>query len=168
MKRPHTDSTCRAYRRGFTLVEIMIVVAIIGLLSSIAIPSFMKARHQSRVTRAQRDLTVLSGAIEQLVWDTGYWPGPQTPDEVNASGGNEVWDLSLPAAGIVAATAAFRHWDGPYMKSVPKDPWGNNYFFDTDYELGGQHFVVVGSFGPNGIGPNLYDADDVCVIVETK
>jgi hypothetical protein len=48
---------------------------------------------------------------------------------------------------------------------VPEDPWGNDYFLDTDYEINGVDYIVLGSFGPNGVGQNLYDDDDVIKII---
>jgi len=52
------------------------------------------------------------------------------------------------------------------MKSIPQDPWGNNYFFDTDYDVNGVGTrAVVGSYGPNGVGNNLYDSDDIYYVV---
>lgn len=150
---------------AFTLVEIMIVVALVGLLSMLALPSMVSARRRSRETRALRDLTVIASAVEMLVWDTGLWPGPSPPDQ---TGNPEVWDLSVPEAGLVQATAAFVGWRGPYLKKVPTDPWGKTYFLDPDYTLGGAVVPVVGSFGPNGVGPNVYDADDVVVVLETR
>ena len=68
-------------------------------------------------------------------------------------------------AGIVASDGRFVKWRGPYMKGVPKDPWDQNYFFDPDYTVKGSNRVVVGSFGPNRVGPNVYDGDDVIVLL---
>ncbi len=62
--------------RGFTLVEIMITVAIIGLLAAIAIPSFQRARLNSQATAIANNLRVFSGAFEQYVMQTGSYPPP--------------------------------------------------------------------------------------------
>jgi hypothetical protein len=51
------------------------------------------------------------------------------------------------------------------MQTLTKDPWGHNYFFDNDYTLDGVTKAVVGSYGPNGVGSNLYDEDDIVIII---
>jgi general secretion pathway protein G len=153
---------------GFTVVEIVIVAFIIGLLAAVALPTFLEARRSSRVARAERDCRVISEAIELMVWDCKLWPGEQPPDQVHRRGGNEVWDLSTPKAGLMAASEAFENWHGPYLPRVPTDPWGNNYFFDTDYHIDGKVWVVVGSFGPNGVGRNQYDDDNIFELIECR
>ena len=48
------------------------------------------------------------------------------------------------------------------------DPWGNPYFLDTDYHTGGDCVVAIGSFGPNGVGQNLYDEDDIIYVIPSE
>ena len=62
-------------REGFTLVEIMIVVAIIALLAAIAVPNFLRARKRSQATRILEDLRILDGAMDQYAIDTGKTAG---------------------------------------------------------------------------------------------
>jgi hypothetical protein len=62
---------------------------------------------------------------------------------------------------MVATDGGYPGWDGPYLANVPRDPWGNNYFFDNDYTINQQNVVAIGSFGPNRVGPNNYDADNL-------
>ena len=100
------------------------------------------------------------------------WPGtgtPQTPYTTACGGGaNEVWDLSQPAGGLLSTDGNYPNWGGPYIDEIPLDPWGNPYFFDSDYDVpptGGNDAVVLGSFGPNGVGQNLYDSDDIIIIL---
>jgi general secretion pathway protein G len=153
-------------RRAFTLVEIMIVVAIIGLLASLAIPSFLSARERARQNRANSDLRVLSEAVDMLHLDTGLWPGGINAGIARSGNDNETWDLSAPEAGLLANDGRFPNWQGPYVKRIESDPWGSNYFFDQDYDVNGTNVAVVGSFGKNGVGPNSYDADDIYVRVD--
>jgi prepilin-type N-terminal cleavage/methylation domain-containing protein len=71
------------HRAGFTLVEIMIGVAIIALMAAIALPSFQRARKRSQAGRTLEELRVLSGAIDQYAIDTGKVAGdPVTFDDV--------------------------------------------------------------------------------------
>jgi hypothetical protein len=84
----------------------------------------------------------------------------------DASNGDELWNLNAAAAGLTANGGAWSGWTGPYLTSVPTDPWGNNYFLDEDYDIDGVDYVVIGSFGPNGVGPNNYDADNIIIILQ--
>ena len=138
----------------------MIVIAIIAILAAIAIPQFSAYREKAKVADATSDLKEIQLVIELLASDTEKWPGP---NEVGETANQEVWDLNAANAGLVTTNGAFPGWKGPYIASVPKDPWGNNYFFDPDYKISGVDYAVVGSFGPNGVGPNQYDSDNVIV-----
>jgi prepilin-type N-terminal cleavage/methylation domain-containing protein len=151
--------------RGFTLVELMIVIAIIGILAAIALIGSSIYRTKAKVAEATSDLGMIYKAMAMLETDTQQWPGHQTINQINQGGGNEVWDLSVGAAGLVSTDGNFPDWDGPYLPSMPKDPWGNNYFLDTDYQISGVNEIVLGSFGPNEVGQNLYDDDDVIMII---
>ncbi|MFT5239715.1 MAG: general secretion pathway protein G [Candidatus Promineifilaceae bacterium] len=157
--------TCRTNnleRRGFTLVEIMVVVAIIGLLAAIAIPSFSKARLNAQMSRAQNDLRVLATAFEQLSMDTGQWPGGYSTDVPFPGGANEFEDLRLGIVGLMTNDGTFNaRWNGPYVEKMPVDPWGSDYWFDIDYALNGENIAALGSYGPNRDGLNQYDSDNV-------
>jgi general secretion pathway protein G len=155
----------RAPSRAFTLVELLVVIGIIGVLSTLAMVAMGYARDAAKVAKAQHDIDVIVTALKQLENDSGQWPGHQTVDQVTTSGTNEYWDLNAAAVGIVATDGAYPNWRGPYMQEVRRDPWGKDYFYDSDYRVNGQDKVVIGSFGPNGVGQNLYDADDIIKIL---
>lgn len=155
----------RKYPHGFTLVELLVVISIIGILSVIAMAALSFARGQARIAKARHDVDTLVTAVKSLEADTGFWPGHQEVDELTETGSNEIWDLSVQEAGLVDTDGLFGGWNGPYIGTIPLDPWGNNYFWDSDYELDGRDHVVVGSFGPNGVGQNLYDSDDIVKVL---
>jgi len=152
--------------RGFTLIELLVVIAIMGILSSIVLSSVNSAREKAQIGKARAEVGELRKAIALLEGDTGQWPGHKTIEDVESGGsGNELWDLNAPVVGLVATDGSFPNWQGPYIRTVPLDPWGNPYFFDTDYDIdlggGSTWAAAVGSFGPNGDGQNVYDADNI-------
>ncbi len=152
--------------KGFTLIELIMVVAVIGILAVIAIPQFSSYIEKAKIAQAQAQLTTIRKAIEVLVIDTGQWPGHQTVGKSNSGGSNEIWNLNAAAAGLITNDGNFPNWKGPYLNSVPRDPWGSNYFFDTDYIIGGKTRIAVGSFGPNKLGPNVYDSDNILIYMD--
>lgn len=151
--------------RAFTLIELLVVIAIIGILSTLAIVALGYARGAAKIAKAKHDVDALVLALKELENDTNQWPGHQLVDEVTTAGTNEIWDLNDPSAGIAATDGAFPNWNGPYMVLIRPDPWGHPYFYDSDYRVDGKDRVVIGSFGPNGVGQNLYDADDIIKIL---
>ncbi len=151
---------------GFTLIELLVVIAIIGILASIVLVSLASAREKGRIAAARAVIHSLREATDMLANDTGEWPGHQKIDMIVTTGTNEVFDLTTGAAGLMATDGLYRGWRGPYIVTIPKDPWGHDYFFDTDYDLNRNiaplhQGAVIGSFGPNGVGPNVYDTDDI-------
>lgn len=162
---------------GFTLVEILIVVAIIATLSAIAIPQFAQYAEKGRIAKANADLRNLKAAINTLGIDTQFWPLGYAAEVASAdtSGSNEAWDITAGNVGIFANDGTFdaSAWGGPYLPTGALDaatgnfldPWGSNYFVDYDYNTSSGTHAVVGSFGPNKVGPNAYDNDDIYLIL---
>ena len=153
-------------KSGFTLVEIAVVTIIVGLLVTMGSMAITKSVQNSRIKNAEAELEMISAAILQLAWDTGRWPNGQLRTEA-ASGANEKWDLSGDECGLLGTDGTYDNWKGPYYGGPTADPWGNNYFFDSDYYPMGDHSkecVVVGSYGRKA--QSQYDADDLWVRVD--
>ena len=148
---------------GFSLTETMIMVGLIALLGSIATVAMTKAHQNALSKQAEAELNILSAAMLQMAWDTGKWPNKAVRMD---PGSTEIWNISGAAAGLLVTDGSYDNWKGPYYEGSVLDPWGQPYFFDPDYRVDGVMRVAVGSFGPNGKGPNLYDEDDIYILLD--
>lgn len=162
------------YQKSFTLIEILVVITIIGILSSMILVSLQDAKEQAMIAKAKTEARGIFTAITMLESDTGEWPGHQIPYDTSVTSNNELcqdgclYSLSDCYAGLICNPSppnAYQDWQGPYLQEIPKDPWGREYFFDTDYKVGEKWGFVIGSYGPNGVGRNLYDQDDVFYLI---
>jgi general secretion pathway protein G len=102
------------YRRGFTLLELMVVLLILALLASIAAPQVTKHLRKAKVETAKIQVEALGAAVDSFNIDTGRFP---TTEE------------SLKA--LVEKPAGLDSWDGPYIKKKDSliDPWGEPYHY---------------------------------------
>lgn len=118
-------------RRGFTLLELLVVMVIIGLLAGYVGPKFFGQIGKSEVKAAKAQLDALQKALDQYRIDVGRYPST---------------DQGL--AVLVTKPADEPKWGGPYLsKALPKDPWGNDY----QYRSPGEHGEYdVYSFGRDG------------------
>jgi len=160
-------------KKGFTLIELLVVIGIITLLSTIVTAAVNEARKKAKIVAAQATLRQLRTAIEMLENDTGQWPKHHDIGYIgnSPSGGgvvNEIYDLNIGEAGLAQddSITPYPNWRGPYIRNVPKDPWGNDYFYDSDYKIGGNDVNAIGSFGPHKNATDTYEADDIIVILK--
>lgn len=122
-------------RSGFSLMEIMIAIAIISLMLGVAGPFLMKQYQKAKVSKARTELRGIQDAINQFNIDTNRNP-------------SSLKDLvKRPTDENLA-----RRWDGPYLKqkTVPQDPWGNKYKYQLTPDA--QHPYELSSRGPAGGG----------------
>ena len=120
---------------GFTLIEIMVVVVILGILAALVVPQVMNRPDQAKVTVAKGDIKAIGAALDMYKLDNYAYPSTQQGLDalVEKPGGN-------PQP---------KNWnrDG-YLKRVPKDPWGNEYQYLSPGTKGGQYDLY--SYGADG------------------
>ena len=126
--------------RGFTLIELMIVLVILGLIMGIVAPQAMKYLGKGKTQSAKIQIENLSAALDMYSLEVGKYP-------------ENIKDLVVQPSGA-------RGWNGPYLKKgeVPKDPWDNDYQYKRPGSNG--HPYDLSSFGADGAnGGEGEDAD---------
>lgn len=107
----------RHARAGFSLMEIMIAVAILGIIVAAVTPALRNYLDRAKISRTKSDLRAIKSAIDQFYMDTAQYP-------------SELRDLiSQPSEESIA-----RKWSGPYLerKSLPTDGWGKKYVYEVN------------------------------------
>lgn len=127
----------RAAQRGFTLLELLVVMAIIGLLAGYVGPRYFAQIGKSEVKAARAQIDALEKALDQYRLDTGHYPSQ---------------DQGL--AAIIKKPANEPRWEGPYLKKeLPMDPWGRPFVYKIPGERGDFDLVSLGKDGvPGGTG----------------
>jgi general secretion pathway protein G len=136
---PQEARLTAAGSRGFTLLELLVVVVIIGLLAGFVAPRYFGQVGKSEVSVARAQLDALEKALDQYRLDTGRYP-----------------DSELGLKALVQKPAAEPKWAGPYLrKDVPLDPWGKPYVYRIPGEKHEFDLISYGRDGqPGGTGEN--------------
>lgn len=125
-------------RNGFTLVELMVVIFILGLLTTIVVINVLPSQDRAMVQKARADIATLGQALEMYRLDNLSYPG--SSDGLQA--------LIAPPASL-ATTARYRQ--GGYIKKLPNDPWGRPYQYDNPGRQGpGFDLYSLGADGAPG------------------
>jgi general secretion pathway protein G len=125
----------RRAQAGFTLVEMLVVIAIIGLIMGLVGPRVLNSLGESKVKAAKLQIESFSSSLDLFYLDVGRYP--------TAGEGLAALAQRPGNAGI---------WNGPYLKtgSVPADPWGHVYLYRAPAERGPYEIVSLGSDGQEG------------------
>jgi general secretion pathway protein G len=124
-------------QEGFTLVELIVVVIIIGLLSGLVLPQFIRQSERATARAAKAQIELLGTALDTFRLDVGRYP--TTQEGLQA--------LTQKPGGV-------DRWDGPYLrKEVPNDPWGRPYIYKSPGDHGPYDILSYGADGvPGGEG----------------
>lgn len=139
---PQLVPTLTRLETGFTLLELLVVVAIIGLLASYVGPRYFSQIGRSEVATAKSQIDAFSKALDQYRLDTGHYPS-------NEQG----------LQALINSPSNERTWHGPYLqKGVPNDPWGHPYKYHAsdnsdDYD--------ILSYGKDGRTGGIDEAADI-------
>ena len=126
-------------QRGFTLLELLVVLVVLGLLAGLVAPKYFAQLGRSEVKVARAQIEGLSKALDLYRLEVGHYPSTEQ---------------GLQA--LVTAPADEPRWTGPYLqKKLPQDPWGRNYNYRYPGENGEYDLLSMGKDGqPGGEGEN--------------
>jgi general secretion pathway protein G len=122
----------RRLRRGFSLIELLLVLVILAVLAALVVPKFAGRSKQARETAAKTDVAAVAGSINRFEVDNGRYPSS---------------DEGIGA--LMAAPSGLTGWQGPYLERNPKDPWGNAYVYKYPGTHNPSGFDLY-SAGPDG------------------
>ena len=123
-------------QQGFTLIEVMVVVVIMGILAAIVVPKIMSRPDQAKVVKAKQDVLAIQSALDLYKLDNGFYPS--TDQGLKAL-------VSKPSSPPVPM-----NWKpGGYLKQVPMDPWNHPY-----------HYLNPGVHNQGGVDVFTYGANN--------
>ncbi len=125
----------RVGEAGFTLVEMLVVITIIGLIMGLIGPRVLNYLNESKVKAARIQLQSFSSALDLFYLDAGRYPS-----------------TSEGLAALVQRTSGVGSWNGPYLKggNLPNDPWNHPYVYRSPGERGPYEIISYGSDGQEG------------------
>jgi general secretion pathway protein G len=126
-------SESKPQERGFSLIELIVVLVILGLLATVVGPKVMDRLGKGKVEIAKMQVSELSGALDLFRFDVGRYP------------------TSAEGLGALVTNPGVENWSGPYLKkAVPKDPWNREYQYRSPGEHGDFDLYSLGADGAEG------------------
>jgi general secretion pathway protein G len=130
-----------ANNRGFTLIELMVVIVILGILATLIVPNIMDAPDDAKIAKAKVDISAIETALKMYKLQNGNYPSTEQ---------------GLMA--LVERPETAKNWkEGGYLEKgkLPKDPWGNDYIYLSPGVQGSFDIISYGADGvPEGEGKN--------------
>jgi general secretion pathway protein G len=142
MNRTRLHSACQQRRRGFTLTELLIVMAILVLLVSLVGPRLLGSKQKADVNSVKTQIAMFQAALERYAIDMNRFPNTEEGLQALVSDPHE----------SEADAEGGSSWDGPYLKqkSIPKDPWNNSYSYEYPPTRSQDELPEIWSLGPDG------------------
>lgn len=137
-----TNRNARRQKTGFTLIELMIVIVILGLLATVIMPKILDRPEQARRTKAMLDIKSIETALASFKIDTGWLP-------TTAQG----------LAALVSNPGVENYHSGGYLEKMPTDPWGNQYIYVSPSQHGNKYDLE--SYGRDGEDGGADDDADI-------
>lgn len=131
MKKTHKKQT------GFTLLEVMVVIMIIGGMAALIVPNLIGNKSKADIQKVKSDITALENALDMYNLDNSIYP---TTDQ----------GLEALVSEPESTPTARNYRDGGYIKRLPQDPWGNDYILNNPGENGKIDVLSVGLDGEEG------------------
>ncbi|OPY83064.1 MAG: Type II secretion system protein G precursor [Syntrophorhabdus sp. PtaU1.Bin153] len=128
-----TEKSVLRSKKGFTLVEILVVLVIVGLLAALVGPRLFPKLGKGKQSAAKAQIALLGQALDQFRLDTGRYPSTQ--EGLNA----------------LVTNPGIENWEGPYLaKALPDDPWGKPYHYESPGTHGEYDLSSYGRDGAQG------------------
>ncbi|MFO7560983.1 MAG: type II secretion system major pseudopilin GspG [Desulfobacterales bacterium] len=132
-------ATSKIGNAGFTFIELMVVIVILGILAMVIAPNFMDAPDEARQSKAKMDIKSIEAALKLYKLDNGIYPSTEQGLEAL---------VKAPESGVLP-----KKWrNGGYLekRNVPKDPWGNEFIYLSPGINGDYDIISYGSDGVSG------------------
>lgn len=146
-------------RLSFTLIELVIIVAIIIILAGMILPIINTTRQEAREAKVLYDLQTIKKASHFLHADTGFWPKSDCLPE-----GASLSSFCRNGEDLVENTSGYAGWNGPYLTEWRRDPWGQRYYI---YQQNSPFSPVLWALC---LGPDIKSSDDdiSCIITPDR
>ncbi|MCA9064699.1 MAG: type II secretion system protein GspG [Planctomycetaceae bacterium] len=156
-----TQRIAQGTRHGFTLTELLIVMAILVLLVSLIGPRLLGSKEKADINSVKTQIGMFQSALERYAIDMNSFPSSEqglaaliTEPSADSAGGelDGGSEGALELEGDEAGGGSSSNWDGPYIKTetLPKDPWGNSYRYEFPPTHNKLNVPDIWSLGPDG------------------